>query len=106
MEATNGSPQTKAGDWRNYERVLLPPVRDLHKLEVYQQEGGYDQIRKVLEDSSIRPGDVTNAVKESGLRGRGGAGFSTGMKWSFMPEPDGRPRYLVSNADQPEPGTF
>ena len=106
MEATNGSPQTKAGDWRNYTRVLLPPVRDLHTLEVYQQEGGYDSFRKVLNESTIGPDDVTNAVKESGLRGRGGAGFSAGMKWSFMPEPDDRPRYLACNADESEPGTF
>jgi len=106
MEATNGSPHTKAGDWRTYERVLLPPVRDLHRFDVYRDEGGYDPFRRVLEDSTIEPGDVTTAVKESGLRGRGGAGFSAGMKWSFMPEPDDRPRYLACNADESEPGTF
>jgi NADH-quinone oxidoreductase subunit F len=106
MEATNGTPQSKAGDWRNYQRVLLPPVKDLHKLEVYEQHGGYDALRKVLTDDSITPDGVTQAVKESGLRGRGGAGFSTGMKWSFMPEPDDRPRYLACNADESEPGTF
>jgi NADH-quinone oxidoreductase subunit F len=106
MEATNGTPQSKAGDWRNYDRVLLPPIKDLHKLEVYQDHGGYEQLRTVLEDADMGPGDVTTMVKESGLRGRGGAGFSTGMKWSFMPEPDDRPRYLACNADESEPGTF
>lgn len=106
MEATNGTPQSKAGDWRNYDRVLLPPIEDLHKLEVYREHGGYGQLRNVLDDPDIAPGDVTTAVKESGLRGRGGAGFSTGMKWSFMPEPDDRPRYLACNADESEPGTF
>ena len=106
MEATNGTPQTKAGDWRNYDRVLLPPIQDLHKLEVYEEHGGYDTLREVLEDDDVEPGDVTDEVKASGLRGRGGAGFSTGMKWSFMPEPDDRPRYLACNADESEPGTF
>jgi NADH-quinone oxidoreductase subunit F len=106
MEATNGAPVSKAGDWRNYDRVLLPPIQDLHKLEVYEEHGGYDRLRQVLEDDSIAPDDVTTAVKESGLRGRGGAGFSTGMKWSFMPDVDERPRYLACNADESEPGTF
>lgn len=106
MEATNGTPQSKAGDWRNYERVLLPPIKDLHKLEVYEENGGYEALRTVLEDDDLTPGDVTQAVKESGLRGRGGAGFSTGMKWTFMPEPGDQPRYLACNADESEPGTF
>ena len=107
MEATNGDADgaTKAGDWRSYDRVLLPPIQDLHKLEVYEDNGGYEQLREVLQ-SDTEPGDVTDAVKESGLRGRGGAAFSTGMKWSFMPEPGDRPRYLACNADESEPGTF
>ena len=106
---TNGTPQTqtKAGDWRSYDRVLLPPVEDLHKLEVYEEEvSGYDRLRTVLEDDGLAPGDITETVKQSGLRGRGGAAFSTGMKWSFMPEPGERPRYLACNADESEPGTF
>jgi NADH-quinone oxidoreductase subunit F len=107
MEATNGDADgaTKAGDWRSYDRVLLPPIQDLHKLEVYEDNGGYEQLREVLQ-SDTDPSDVTDAVKESGLRGRGGAAFSTGMKWSFMPEPGDRPRYLACNADESEPGTF
>src|SRR5690606_39215078 len=53
----------------------------------------------------MAPGDVVETVKGSGLRGRGGAGFPTGLKWSFLPAPDGGPRYLVVNADESEPGT-
>lgn len=107
MQPSNGAGQTKAGDWRDYKRVLLPPVRDLHKLDVYQKNGGYEALRSVLTDSKWDPKSVTDEVKASGLRGRGGAGFSTGMKWSFMPpvEPD-QPRYLACNGDESEPGTF
>ncbi|PSQ64827.1 MAG: NADH-quinone oxidoreductase subunit NuoF [Bacteroidetes bacterium QH_2_64_74] len=67
---TNGTPQTqtKAGDWRSYDRVLLPPVEDLHKLEVYEEEvSGYDRLRTVLEDDGLAPGDITETVKQSGL---------------------------------------
>ncbi len=107
MQARNGAGQTKAGDWRNYRRVLLPPVRDLHKLEVYEKNGGYDALRRVLTDSEWDPKKVTDEVKASGLRGRGGAGFSTGLKWSFMPPVDpATPRYLACNGDESEPGTF
>ena len=106
MEATNGTPQSKAGNWRNYERVLLPPVKDLHRLEVYEENGGYGALREVLEEDEWDADAVTNEVKASGLRGRGGAGFVTGMKWSFMPDVDERPRYLACNADESEPGTF
>ncbi|ARA93839.1 NADH-quinone oxidoreductase subunit F [Rhodothermaceae bacterium RA] len=104
MEANNG--QTKAGDWRNYQRVLLPPVKDLHRLDVYEQHGGYTALRTVLTDAKWEPKAVTEEVKASGLRGRGGAGFSTGLKWSFMPPVDDRPRYLCCNGDESEPGTF
>lgn len=99
--------QTKAGDWRNYQRVLLPPIRDLHKLEVYEQNGGYEALRSVLTSSEWDQKKVTEEVRASGLRGRGGAGFNTGLKWSFMPpvEP-GKPRYLCCNGDESEPGTF
>jgi NADH-quinone oxidoreductase subunit F len=99
--------QTKAGDWRSYERVLLPPVKDLHKLAVYEQQGGYEALRTVLTGGAWDQKKVTDEVKASGLRGRGGAGFSTGLKWSFMPpvDPD-KPRYLCCNGDESEPGTF
>ena len=105
MEAPKG--QTKAGDWRTYERVLLPPIKDLHQLEVYEQHGGYTALREVLTNPKWDPKAVTDEVKASGLRGRGGAGFNTGLKWSFMPPvQEGQPRYLCCNGDESEPGTF
>jgi NADH-quinone oxidoreductase subunit F len=105
MPTENGA--TKAKDWRNYDRVLLPPIQDLHKLEVYENEyEGYEAIRSILGDSEQDPEAVTNEMKAANVRGRGGAGFNAGLKWSFMPEPDDRPRYLACNADESEPGTF
>ncbi|MDE2770871.1 MAG: NADH-quinone oxidoreductase subunit NuoF [Bacteroidota bacterium] len=96
---------TKAGDWQSYKRVLLPPVKDLHHLDVYRAGGGYEALRAVLSD--WKPDEVTEEVKRSGLRGRGGAGFPTGLKWSFMPPVKPNvPRYLCCNADESEPGTF
>ncbi|HSE27353.1 MAG TPA: NADH-quinone oxidoreductase subunit NuoF, partial [Gemmatimonadales bacterium] len=65
--------------------------------------GGWEGLRKAL---AMTPEAIVEAVKASGLRGRGGAGFPTGLKWSFMPKPSGRPHYLVCNADESEPGTF
>ncbi|NNE36385.1 MAG: NADH-quinone oxidoreductase subunit NuoF [Rhodothermales bacterium] len=106
MEASNGA-ATKAGDWRSYKRVLLPPVKDLHKLEVYEANGGYSALRKVLSGDTWDPKSVTDEMKKSGLKGRGGAGFPTGLKWSFMPPVDPEiPRYLCCNGDESEPGTF
>jgi len=67
------------------------------------QRGGYAALRKALE---MTPEAIVEEVKGSGLRGRGGAGFPTGLKWSFMPKGDGKPHYLVCNADESEPGTF
>ena len=99
--------QSRAGDWRSYERVILPPVKDLHKIDVYEANGGYDALKAVVRDGTFDRTGLTNEVKASGLKGRGGAGFSTGMKWSFMPpvDPD-IPRYLCCNGDESEPGTF
>ncbi len=71
-------------------------------LAAYQSRGGYDALKQALRMS---PDDVITAVKDSGLRGRGGAGFPTGMKWSFIPQDNPRPKYLVVNADESEPGT-
>lgn len=71
-------------------------------LATYEQGRGYRALRTAL---GMEPADVVTAVKDSGLRGRGGAGFPTGLKWSFLPQPDGGPRYLVVNADESEPGT-
>jgi NADH-quinone oxidoreductase subunit F len=72
-------------------------------LEGWKQRGGYRALEQAL---GMSPADVVNVVKESGLRGRGGAGFPTGMKWSFMKPGDGKPHYLCVNADESEPGTF
>jgi NADH-quinone oxidoreductase subunit F len=77
-----------------------------HTLEVCRASGGYKALEKVLK-TPMTPEEVIAVVKESGLRGRGGAGFPTGLKWSFMPdhEKDDRPRHLAVNADESEPGT-
>lgn len=72
------------------------------KLETYRRNGGYKALEKAL---AMEPSAVLETVKDSSIRGRGGAGFPTGMKWSFMSPPDGGPRYLVVNADESEPGT-
>ncbi|HRG51806.1 MAG TPA: NADH-quinone oxidoreductase subunit NuoF [Bacteroidia bacterium] len=79
-------------------------VPGIETLEVYRQHGGYASVEKALK--SMSPADVVEEVKKSGLRGRGGAGFPTGMKWSFLAKPEGVERYLVCNADESEPGTF
>ena len=79
-------------------------VPNIHTLEVYRQHGGYASVEKALK--TMTPEAVVEEVKKSGLRGRGGAGFPTGMKWSFLAKPPGVERYLVCNADESEPGTF
>ena len=78
-------------------------IEDIHTYDVYRREGGYRSVEKALKMS---PNDIVEEVKKSGLRGRGGAGFPTGMKWSFLAKPEGVARYLVCNADESEPGTF
>ena len=79
-------------------------VEGIRYFDTYRREGGYKSVEKALK--SMSPDDVVEEVKKSGLRGRGGAGFPTGMKWSFLAKPAGVPRYLVVNADESEPGTF
>jgi NADH-quinone oxidoreductase subunit F len=79
-------------------------VPGINTLDVYRQKGGYRAVEKALK--SLSPDEVVEEVKKSGLRGRGGAGFPTGMKWSFLAKPEGVARYLVCNADESEPGTF
>jgi len=78
-------------------------VKDIHTFDVYRKHGGYEAVEKALK---MQPDAITEEVKASGLRGRGGAGFPTGLKWSFLAKPEGVPRYLVVNADESEPGTF
>jgi len=79
-------------------------IEGIRFFETYRKEGGYAAAEKALK--TMTPDEVTEEVKKSGLRGRGGAGFPTGMKWSFLAKPEGVPRYLVCNADESEPGTF
>ncbi|HQD08614.1 MAG TPA: NADH-quinone oxidoreductase subunit NuoF [Flavihumibacter sp.] len=79
-------------------------VEGIRTYEVYRREGGYRAAEKALKTMS--PEAIVDEVKKSGLRGRGGAGFPTGMKWSFIAKPEGVPRHLVCNADESEPGTF
>ena len=84
-------------------RIVLPNIPGFHKLEVYEQNGGYKSAKKAFEMS---PDDVIDIVKKSGLRGRGGAAFSAGLKWSFMPKGNDKPKYLAINGDESEPGSF
>ncbi len=77
--------------------------RDSHKIDTYEADGGYETARRVL--SEVAPADMVDQIKASGIRGRGGAGFPTGVKWGFLPQ-GVYPRYLVVNADESEPGTF
>ena len=78
-------------------------VEGVDHIDVYEQHGGYDGLRRAL---AMEPGDIIQLVKDSGLRGRGGAGFPTGLKWSFVAQNTGKPVYVVCNADEGEPGTF
>src|SRR5687767_3680046 len=78
-------------------------VEGIRTYDVYRREGGYRSVEKALKMS---PANIVDEVKKSGLRGRGGAGFPTGLKWSFLAKPEGVPRYLICNADESEPGTF
>jgi len=88
---------------------VLTPVLTAHwdepdsfTLAAYRRHGGYQALAKAV---TMPPEDIVTAVKESGLRGRGGAGFPTGMKWGFLPKGEDKPHYLVVNADESEPGT-
>ena len=76
---------------------------DSHKMGTYEADGGYETARRVL--GEVEPADMVEQIKASGIRGRGGAGFPTGIKWGFLPQ-GVFPRYLVVNADESEPGTF
>lgn len=78
-------------------------IEGIRYFDTYREHGGYQSVEKALK---MTPDQIVEEVKTSGLRGRGGAGFPTGMKWSFLAKPEGVPRYLVVNADESEPGTF
>ncbi|HEX9006229.1 MAG TPA: NADH-quinone oxidoreductase subunit NuoF [Bacteroidota bacterium] len=85
------------------EPLILPKIPGLHQIDVYETHGGYQMLRKAL---GMKPADVTDEVKKSNLRGRGGACFPTGLKWTFMPKTNDKPKYLCINGDESEPGTF
>lgn len=78
-------------------------IKDGHTLKVYRDTGGYASLKKAL---GMAPADIIEEVKKSALRGRGGAGFPTGMKWSFVPKDSPKTKYVVCNADESEPGSF
>src|SRR5450755_2072296 len=86
-------------------KILLANIDkpDSRSIATYLGGGGYEALKKAL---LMQPEEVTQVVKDSELRGRGGAGFPTGMKWSFVPKNAPRPTYLLCNADESEPGTF
>src|SRR6478735_6904103 len=88
------------------QKILLDKINipGIKTYEVYRQNGGYASVEKALK--TLTPDEVVEEVKTSGLRGRGGAGFPAGMKWSFIDKKSGKPRHLVCNADESEPGTF
>ena len=83
------------------EHVNVPGIETF---DVYRKQGGYTAVEKAVK--TMTPESIVEEVKKAGVRGRGGAGFPMGMKWSFLAKPEGVPRYLVCNADESEPGTF
>src|SRR5205823_4599365 len=91
------------GDQAHHILTSLFGTPNLHTLDAYEAKGGYTALRKALLD--MAPADITNEVKTSGLRGRGGAGFATGVKWGFINRDAPGPKYVVINADESEPGT-
>ncbi len=84
-------------------KLILPDIPNYHQIAVYEQHGGYGALRSALR---LQPAEVTDIVKKSGLRGRGGACFPTGLKWTFMPKDNAKPKYLCVNGDESEPGSF
>jgi len=94
-----------SGELKKFESILLAGIEsgEVETLEKYREYGGYLALNKVLKE--MKPEQVTQVVKDSGLRGRGGAGFPAGLKWSFLPKGWKGPVYLTCNADEGEPGT-
>lgn len=91
---------------KTIEPILLRNINldSLYSVAIYQRYGGYQAFQKAVKE--YQPAEIIELVKKSGLRGRGGAGFPTGLKWSFIPKDTQKPKYLVCNADEGEPGTF
>ena len=88
-----------------FKPILTEHIKDddCHSLSFYKKAGGYTALKLALK---MKPEDVIEEVKSSNLRGRGGAGFSAGLKWTFIPKDTAKPKYLINNADESEPGTF
>jgi len=84
-------------------KLILTDIPELYRIDVYLQNGGYQQMHKAVK---LSPDEVTTEIKKSGLRGRGGAAFPTGLKWTFMPKGTEKPKYLAVNGDESEPGSF
>lgn len=84
-----------------FEKLDIPGIQEY---EVYRKSGGYNSVEKALK--TMTPDEIVEEIKTSGVRGRGGAGFPVGLKWSFIDKKSGKPRHLVVNADESEPGTF
>ncbi len=94
-------------DWKDYVPQVLPPIPNLHQIDIYVQHGGYAQLTQALKGEHGDRKTLTDKVKAANIRGRGGAGFNAGLKWSFMPpKQPGVPRYLACNGDESEPGTY
>jgi NADH-quinone oxidoreductase subunit F len=100
------TPETQSLPLGPYPRIVTHAfdAPGIDQLEVYRAHGGYEALARALRD--FQPEALAEEVKASGLRGRGGAGFATGVKWGFLPKESARPRYLCVNADESEPGTF
>lgn len=86
------------------EKIILKDIPDLDKIDVYIDNNGYSALKKAV--TQMKPEEVTDEVKNSNLRGRGGACFPTGLKWSFMPKGNDKPKFLCCNGDESEPGSF
>ena len=85
------------------EKIVLPDIKDFHLIDIYLKHEGYNGAKKAF---TFKPDEIIDQVKKSGLRGRGGAAFSAGLKWSFMPKSNDKPKYLCVNGDESEPGSF
>ena len=85
------------------EKFLLPEIPNYNLIDIYESHGGYQALKNAI---AKQPADIIEEVKKSNLRGRGGACFYTGLKWTFMPKDDAKPKYFCVNGDESEPGTF
>src|SRR5947209_1509772 len=103
IDATNNQTQDATRPANPYPRILTADydVPNIDQMRVYREHGGYEALEKALK--TFTPDQLVEEVKHSGLRGRGGAGFATGLKWSFLPKESARPRYLCVNGDESEP---